>query len=109
MRPKLPPGPPVERDAPKNTSTAGNAKFLMCPNRSNSSVAGCRRCSDGIAGFRWQQMLADAQGPAVLEAFELHLRVVGARRIDHELAKAVAALERPLCHVDVLHARLRDI
>src|SRR6187551_208552 len=106
---KLPHRPPVEREAPKKTSNAGKAKRLACIARSNSNVAGCNRCSDGIACSGWQQMLTHPQRAAVLKAFEHHPCVVGSGCVDHQLAQAVTALERPLRHVDMLHARLRHV
>src|SRR5688572_5639202 len=96
MRPNVPPGPPVDRDNPTSTSSAGSANRLACFANSNSSVVGCRRSSDGIAGSRRQQMLADAKRAAMLETLELHLRMVGARGVDHERAQSIAALDRPL-------------
>ena len=59
--------------------------------------------------LRWQQMLADAERAAVLEALELDLRMLGARGVDDERAQPIAALDRPLRDVDVLHARARHV
>src|SRR5687768_9301452 len=108
-RPNLPAGPPVDCERPKITTSAGTANRLAWPARSKSSVAGCRRCSDGIAGFRWEQVVADGERAAVLEAFELHLGVVGAGCVDHERAEAEAALDRALRDVDVLDPRARHV
>src|SRR5688572_10483277 len=105
MRPKLPPRPPVDRDMPKRTNKPGSANRLMWPARSNRSVVACRRCSDGIAGSRWKQMLADKERAAVLETLELDLRMLGARGVDDERAQPIAALDGSLRDVDVLHAR----
>src|SRR5688572_32285132 len=60
-RPNLPAGPPVDCERPKITTSAGTANRLAWLARSKSSVAGCRRCSDGIAGFRWQQVIARSE------------------------------------------------
>ena len=46
---------------------------------------------------------------AMLETLELDLRVIGARGVDHQRAQPVAALDRSLRHVDVLHARSRHV
>src|SRR5688572_33285493 len=94
---------------PAMTRIPGSANRFMCPARSNSNVVGCRRCSDGIAGSRRKEMLADLKRAAVLEPVELDLRMLGARRVDHERAQTIAALDRSLRHVDVLHARARDV
>src|SRR5687768_4171919 len=107
--PNRPPRPPLDPDRPRITISAGTANRLAWLARSKSSVAGCRRRSDGIAGLRWQQVIADGQRAAVLEAFELHLGVVGARGVDDERAEAEAALDRALRDVDVLDPRARHV
>src|SRR5688572_31735580 len=90
---------------PASTSTPGSANRFTCPARSNSNVVGCSRCSDGIARSGWQEMLADAERALVREALELDLRMLGARGVDDERAQPIAALDRSLRDVDVLHAR----
>ena len=54
-------------------------------------------------------MLADAKRAAVLETLELDLRMIGARGVDDERAEPIAALDRSLRDVDVLHARSRHV
>src|SRR5687768_6628672 len=108
-RPNLLAGPPVDCDRPKITTSAGTANRLAWLARSKSSVAGCRRCSDGIAGFRWQEVIADGQRAAVLEPFELHLCVVGAGGVNDERAEAEAPVDRALRVVDVLNPRARHV
>src|SRR5688572_16612996 len=94
---------------PAMTRIPGSANRFICPARSNSNVVGCRRCSDGIACSRRKEMLADLKRAAMLETFELDLRMLGARRVDHQRAQTIAALDRPLRDVDMLHARARDV
>src|SRR5262245_2959150 len=105
MPPNMPPGPPVVRDIPRTMRRYGSANCFRCFARSKSSVAGCSRRSDASARARRQEVLADLQRPAVLEAFDLDLRVVGAGRVDHKGAEPEAALDRALRDVDVLDAR----
>lgn len=54
-------------------------------------------------------MLANAKGAAVLETRELDLRMLSARSVDDERAKAVTPLDRALRHVDVLDSRSRHV
>ena len=56
-----------------------------------------------------KQVRPDAPRHREVEAGQRHLRVLGARGIDHERAEAVAALQRALRDVGVLDPRPRHV
>src|SRR5688572_16056059 len=101
-----------ERAAKKSTATAQKASDTKRRPASNRSDDGCSRCvpapSGPIGALRGEQVIADLESRAVLEALEPDLAVLVPGGVYDQGCELEAPFQRAAFDVGVLHAHARD-